>query len=85
MTGPRRVQRKRAPGWRAPDAAIYVGRPTRWGNPFVGGSPEELVEAYRRVVSRPPGPCRVGARGIGRERPHVLVPRNAGVPCGRPA
>lgn len=48
MTGPRRVQRKRAPGWRAPDAAIYVGRPTRWGNPFVGGSPEELVEAYRR-------------------------------------
>lgn len=45
---PKRIQRKRAPGWRAPDGAVYVGRPTRWGNPFVGGDAEELVEAYRR-------------------------------------
>lgn len=31
---PRRIQRKRAKGWRMPAGAIYVGRPTRWGNPY---------------------------------------------------
>jgi hypothetical protein len=30
---PKRVQRKRVKGWRMPDGAVYVGRPTRWGNP----------------------------------------------------
>jgi len=29
---PERIQRKRTKGWRMPDGAIYVGRPTRWGN-----------------------------------------------------
>lgn len=32
---PRRIQRKRTRGWRMPEGAVYVGRPTRWGNPFV--------------------------------------------------
>ena len=32
---PRRIQRRRTKGWRAPAGARYVGRPTRWGNPFV--------------------------------------------------
>lgn len=32
-TQPRRIQRRRTKGWRAPDGAVYVGRPTRWGNP----------------------------------------------------
>lgn len=32
---PQRIQRQRAKGWRMPDGAVYVGRPTRWGNPFV--------------------------------------------------
>ena len=31
---PRRVRRKRAKGWRMPAGAVYVGRPTKWGNPF---------------------------------------------------
>jgi hypothetical protein len=29
---PKRVQRERTKGWRMPDGAIYVGRPSRWGN-----------------------------------------------------
>lgn len=29
-----RIQRKRTAGWRMPAGAVYVGRPTRWGNPF---------------------------------------------------
>lgn len=31
---PKRIQRKRSKGWRMPPDAIYVGRPTKWGNPF---------------------------------------------------
>jgi len=31
---PKRIQRKRTKGWRMPPNTVYVGRPTRWGNPF---------------------------------------------------
>lgn len=31
---PQRIQRKRTNGWRMPEGAVYVGRPTFWGNPF---------------------------------------------------
>ncbi|MDM2104292.1 DUF4326 domain-containing protein [Mycobacteroides abscessus] len=31
---PERIQRKRTAGWRMPEGAIYVGRPSRWGNPY---------------------------------------------------
>ena len=30
----KRIQRKRIKGWRMPENAVYVGRPTKWGNPF---------------------------------------------------
>jgi hypothetical protein len=29
-----RIQRRRTKGWRLPAGAIYVGRPSRWANPF---------------------------------------------------
>jgi uncharacterized protein DUF4326 len=32
---PQRIQRKRTRGWRMPADAIYVGRPSKWGNPYV--------------------------------------------------
>ena len=31
---PKRIQRKRTKGWRMPEGAVYVGRPTIYGNPF---------------------------------------------------
>lgn len=34
---PERIQRKRIAGWRMPEGAIYVGRPSQWGNPYVAG------------------------------------------------
>ncbi|AMS03880.1 hypothetical protein SEA_BAXTERFOX_70 [Gordonia phage BaxterFox] len=34
MTAPQRIQRRRTKGWRMPEGAVYVGRPTRWGNPW---------------------------------------------------
>ena len=39
MTAPKRIQRKRTKGWRMPEGTVYVGRPTKWGNPFRAGDP----------------------------------------------
>lgn len=38
---PKRIQRKRTKGWKTPVNTVYVGRPTKWGNPFTVG---KLVE-----------------------------------------
>ena len=50
---PERVQRKRTKGWTMPANTIYVGRPTRWGNPF-SAQPwldlAESIEIYRLAV-----------------------------------
>lgn len=49
----KRIQRKRTKGWKMSENALYVGRPTRWGNPFKiipGGislTAEGVVELYR--------------------------------------
>ncbi len=47
---PKRIQRKRQRGWRMPENAVYVGRPGKWGNPFVVGKP------YRDLFG-PAQPC----------------------------
>ncbi len=31
---PCRIQRRRTKGWRMPANTVYVGRPTKWGNPY---------------------------------------------------
>lgn len=31
---PKRIQRKRTKGWKMPKGAVYVGRPSCWGNPY---------------------------------------------------
>ncbi len=57
---PRRIQRSRAKGWRMPEGAVYVGRPTVWQNPY--GLPgtnalitettrEECVRQHRQMVA----------------------------------
>lgn len=30
----KRIQRQRTKGWRMPEGAVYVGRPSQWGNPW---------------------------------------------------
>lgn len=42
--GPLRIQQRRTKDWRKPEAAVAVGRGSRWGNP------------YRIVAVRPSGP-----------------------------
>ena len=45
----KRIQRKRDKGWQMPPNTIYVGRPTRWGNPFrVDQYGSEAVMLHRR-------------------------------------
>ena len=34
---PERIQRKRTRGWKMPEGAVYVGRPTKWGNKYRAG------------------------------------------------
>ncbi len=34
MTQPARIQRRRTAGWRASEGAVYVGRGSRYGNPY---------------------------------------------------
>ena len=51
---PKRIQRKRIKGWRMPENTIYVGRPTKWGNPWIPEKDEErqkAVENYRSWIA----------------------------------
>lgn len=34
MSAPQRIQLHRTAGWRKPEGAVVVSRPSRWGNPF---------------------------------------------------
>ena len=53
---PKRIQRKRTKGWRMPEGAVYVGRPSKWGNPFgierIPHWPKWAGRAPWRVVAR---------------------------------
>ena len=53
---PIRIQRQRTKGWKMPANTVYVGRPTKWGNPYaakVWGSVERAVGQYRKMLSWP--------------------------------
>lgn len=45
---PQRIQMRRVKGWRKPEGAIYVGRPTRWGNPYRVGTDGSAAECVAR-------------------------------------
>jgi hypothetical protein len=45
MTAPQRIQRKRNRGWRMPEGAVYVGRPSKWGNPYTVEMMQERMAA----------------------------------------
>jgi len=54
---PKRIQRKRAKGWRMPDGAKYVGRPTKWANPWRVTdtiTADQAVEHYKAQLRHEP-------------------------------
>lgn len=61
----KRIQRKRTKGFRLPPNAVYVGRPSKWGNPyrldeehsftpstFILSSRSECVRLYRIYLTQ---------------------------------
>lgn len=53
MDRPIRIRRERTKGWRMPEGAVYVGRPSRWGNPFrVCTSKSAAVEVFETKLLR---------------------------------
>ena len=61
-----------------PPDAIYVGRPSKWGNPFrigIDGTREEVIAKYReKIIREPPG-------DFSELRGHDLVGWCAPLPC----
>lgn len=55
MGMPERIQRRRTKGWRMPKGAVYVGRPTKWANPWKIGSTGSTVKPGG-VIDRQPHP-----------------------------
>ena len=53
---PKRIQRRRAKGWKMPAETLYVGRPGKYGNPFHSGDRAADVEKFRLCVSEFPVP-----------------------------
>lgn len=47
MPKPKRIQRQRTKGWRTPPNCVYVGRPTRYGNPY---KVQKMFGQWWRVV-----------------------------------
>ena len=47
----KRIQRKRTKGWKMPANTVYVGRPTKWGNPYIViDYPEEAIQLYKEMI-----------------------------------
>ena len=45
---PIRIQRKRIKGWTMPENTVYVGRPTKWGNPYsISAGRSHSLKFYR--------------------------------------
>ena len=53
---PQRIQRKRSKGFKVPEGAVYVGRPTIYGNPFSVTEkmkPGTRVGGFREYITVP--------------------------------
>lgn len=46
---PERIQRKRSKGWKMPPNTVYVGRPTKYGNPFREGDFNDVGEKISKL------------------------------------
>jgi hypothetical protein len=53
---PRRIQRRRTKGWQMPEGAVYVGRPSRWANPWREGETAWTVLPGGRIDKTPRPP-----------------------------
>lgn len=76
---PRRIQLRRTKGWRKPEGAIVVARPSKWGNPFrVGEVVERRSGRSERVRDRAHAVALYRRWLFHQERSLNLVPELAG-------
>lgn len=81
---PQRIQRRRTKGWRMPDGAVYVGRPSIYGNPFaptfIPGwatmSREHAVEDFTAWLANPDMFWRNTSGGFGTVAESVAAARH---------
>lgn len=84
---PKRIQRRRTKGYRLPVGAVYVGRPSIWGNPFhwrkaldadmaedEAGSRRIAVQSFRHWFADRPGEY----MGIKHSEMHARLPELRG-------
>ena len=54
MSAPKRIQLRRTKGWRKPEGAVVVARPSKWGNPTkieqVSSGHEARADGFRFFV-----------------------------------
>ena len=56
---PERIQRRRTKGWRMPKNCVYVGRPSKFGNPFEGWMIAKLsTKGFKRMMTGEFDNCR---------------------------
>lgn len=53
---PKRIQLSRRTGWRKPEGAIVVARPSKWGNPWKVGQESAYWTTVGRYSPRRPNP-----------------------------
>ena len=54
MTTPKRIQLRRAKGWRMPENSVKVDRSTKWGNPFIVGEDDtraDCIGHYKALLA----------------------------------
>lgn len=79
MAHPRRIQRKAEKGWRLPPDTVYVGRGSKWGNPFPFDHQRYLgkawaVEAYAQWLT-------TTLKGLSLLREHLHELRGKNLAC----
>jgi hypothetical protein len=65
---PQRIQLSRKKGWRKPEGAVVVSRPSKWGNPFAVHSAEIVVHPDGRDWWCPGGGARLVAVELFRDQ-----------------
>lgn len=62
---PQRIQRQRTTGWRMPENTVYVGRGSKWGNPYrANGNRAEAASLFADMLHcAPVGDGTWGRRG----------------------
>jgi hypothetical protein len=73
MSTPRRIQLRRAKGWRLPEGAVNCARPGPWGNPFrvgVDGTAAECVELHLQLLAG--NACLTNGPSIAEQRAYRL-------------